>query len=45
LKTAEQAGLSEKENSSRSVYQRRIEENFKLIMIRPNMVFGKKDDR
>jgi hypothetical protein len=22
-----------------------IEENFKLIMIRPNMVFAKKDDR
>lgn len=40
LKTAEQAGLSEKENILvvKGFIQEAIEENFKLIMIRPNRV-------
>ncbi len=40
LKTAEQAGLSEKENTLvvEAFIKEAIEENFKLIMIRPNMV-------
>ena len=40
LKTAEQAKLSEKENTSvvKEFIQEAIEEHFKLIMIRPNMV-------
>jgi deoxyribose-phosphate aldolase len=40
LKTAEQAGLSEKENALvvKGFIQEAIEEHFKLIMIRPNMV-------
>ena len=40
LKTAEQAGLSEKENNLvvKGFVQEAIEEHFKLIMIRPNMV-------
>jgi deoxyribose-phosphate aldolase len=40
LKTAEQAGLSEKENTLvvKGFIQEAIEEHFKLIMIRPNMV-------
>lgn len=40
LKTAEQAGLSEKENGLvvKGFIQEAIEENFKLIMIRPNRV-------
>jgi deoxyribose-phosphate aldolase len=40
LKTVEQAGLSEKENTLvvKGFIQEAIEEHFKLIMIRPNMV-------
>jgi len=40
LKTAEQAGLSEKENTLvvKGFIQEAIEEHFKLIMIRPNVV-------
>lgn len=40
LKTAEQAGLSEQENTLvvQGFVKEAIEENFKLIMIRPNMV-------
>lgn len=40
LKTAEQAGLSEVENTiiAKEFIQEAIDENFKLIMIRPNMV-------
>jgi deoxyribose-phosphate aldolase len=40
LKTAEQAGLSESENEivARGFIQEAIDENFKLIMIRPNRV-------
>ena len=40
LKTAEQAGLSESENEIvvKGFVQEAIDENFKLIMIRPNMV-------
>jgi deoxyribose-phosphate aldolase len=40
LKTAEQAGLSEKENTLvvKGFIQEAIEEHFKLIMIRPTMV-------
>ncbi len=40
LKTPEQAGLSEQENTKivRSFINEAIEEGFKLIMIRPNMV-------
>ncbi|MDP3680972.1 MAG: deoxyribose-phosphate aldolase [Flavobacterium sp.] len=40
LKTEEQAGLSEKENTLvvKGFIQEAIEEHFKLIMIRPNMV-------
>ncbi len=40
LKTAEQAGVSEKENTEivQKFVQEAIDEQFKLIMIRPNMV-------
>jgi deoxyribose-phosphate aldolase len=40
LKTAEQAGISEEKNTLviKGVIQEAIEENFKLIMIRPNMI-------
>jgi len=40
LKTAEQAGISEKENTTivRTSIQEAIEERFKLIMIRPDKV-------
>ncbi|TDE31933.1 deoxyribose-phosphate aldolase [Flavobacterium ranwuense] len=40
LKTAEQAGLSEEENTLvvKGFIQEAIEEHFKLIMIRPNMI-------
>jgi deoxyribose-phosphate aldolase len=40
LKTATQAGLSEKDNTTivKEFIQEAIDENFKLIMIRPNMV-------
>jgi deoxyribose-phosphate aldolase len=40
LKTAEQAGLTEKENTEivQKFVQEAIDEQFKLIMIRPNMV-------
>ncbi len=40
LKTASQAGLSEAENTiiAKEFIQEAIDENFKLIMIRPNMV-------
>jgi len=40
LKTPSQAGLSEEENTliAKEFIQEAIEENFKLIMIRPNMV-------
>lgn len=40
LKTAEQAGLTEIENTNvaKGFIQEAIDENFKLIMIRPNMV-------
>jgi deoxyribose-phosphate aldolase len=40
LKTPEQAGLSEEENTTiaKEFIQESIDENFKLIMIRPNMV-------
>ncbi len=40
LKTAEQAGLSESENAEivKKAIQEAIDENFKLIMIRPDMV-------
>ncbi|WP_296144270.1 deoxyribose-phosphate aldolase [uncultured Flavobacterium sp.] len=40
LKTPEQAGISDAENETivRSFIKEAIEENFKLIMIRPNMV-------
>ena len=40
LKTPSQAGLSEAENTiiAKEFIQESIDENFKLIMIRPNMV-------
>lgn len=41
LKTAEQAGLSQQENTLvvKGFVQEAIEQHFKLIMVRPNMVF------